>query len=271
MKISLHKFPILKLVKNYLPIISPNNVIKIDPKHLNTVLEKKDFYNDLFIDICKDSLDSKNIFYITRNVFKAFDENKQVADKLWNLRNELDSEIGILLIPDGLSYFYAINNKRDENNVNAAVYCFKDNIFISFFFGFYNYNSINSGHPININLKYSFDVIGENKNYNVTYPLQTVVSYILFKNYADLEVKYVDGIKTKRCLLNSEKYINELDIPVTVIDSTWFTTIVHSEAFKVSGHFRLQPFGIGLKSRKLIYIDEYVKSGYTKTAKMLNQ
>jgi hypothetical protein len=55
------------------------------------------------------------------------------------------------------------------------------------------------------------------------------------------------------------------------LDSTWFTTIVRSEGFKVGGHFRMQPFGKNLSDRKLIWISPFDKNGYTRKAKILSK
>jgi hypothetical protein len=52
------------------------------------------------------------------------------------------------------------------------------------------------------------------------------------------------------------------------MDSTWFTQLVISNAFNVRGHFRLQPCGPELKERKLIWIQDFQKSGYTRKAKV---
>jgi hypothetical protein len=51
---------------------------------------------------------------------------------------------------------------------------------------------------------------------------------------------------------------------------TWYTTLVKSDSFKVRGHFRLQPFGSTKAQRKLIWINEFMKNGYTREAKKLS-
>ena len=42
-----------------------------------------------------------------------------------------------------------------------------------------------------------------------------------------------------------------------------------SDGFKVSGHLRLQRYGEQKSKVKLIYIDEFEKQGYTRTAKSI--
>lgn len=96
-----------------------------------------------------------------------------------------------------------------------------------------------------------------------------VVSFILFKKYCETETKVIPANKKEHHI--GVKYVNETKRKITVLDSTWFTTIVKSEGFGVSGHFRLQPCGPNNSERKLIYIAPFEKQGYTRTAKVLNQ
>lgn len=63
------------------------------------------------------------------------------------------------------------------------------------------------------------------------------------------------------------RFLNDSPSNVTLVDSTWNTIIIRNGQFTVSGHFRLQRYGEGKKQLKLIYIDEFVKSGYVRGAK----
>lgn len=92
---------------------------------------------------------------------------------------------------------------------------------------------------------------------------------ILFKKYAKCEILYVN--RKSKIKDNKDRHLNGLDIDISILDCTWFTTIVRSEGFKVRGHFRLQPKKIdGEWTKELIYINEFEKHGYTKTAKIIN-
>lgn len=100
-----------------------------------------------------------------------------------------------------------------------------------------------------------------------------VLSYIMFKKYAEVETVYLSG-KSKRLLPNStEKALNESGLNMTYYDCSWFTTIIRTEGFKVRGHFRLQPYkdNDGKWQKKLIYINGYEKHGYTRKAKIILQ
>lgn len=68
-----------------------------------------------------------------------------------------------------------------------------------------------------------------------------------------------------------EKYVNETNYKVEILDSTYFTTISRTEGFGVNGHFRFQPWGPNMSQRKLQWIAAYEKEGYTRKAKILSQ
>jgi hypothetical protein len=102
-------------------------------------------------------------------------------------------------------------------------------------------------------------------------PIQDAVKIILstelFLHFAEIETKVVNPNRQiwdgPTCLYN-----NKTKMPITVVDSKWFTTLIISGAFNVSGHFRLQPCGEGLKDRKLIWISDFQKNGYIRKAKI---
>lgn len=96
----------------------------------------------------------------------------------------------------------------------------------------------------------------------------SIVATLNFIKYAEIEVKYLEPKKVINDI--SCKYVNDTASKISVLDSKWFTTLIKSDAFKVRGHFRLQPYGEGLKDRKLIWINDFVKDGYTAPARKLS-
>lgn len=94
-----------------------------------------------------------------------------------------------------------------------------------------------------------------------------IFSLVLFMKYCEVETKTIKGGRKDTHI--GTKYLNETKHEVTILDSTWFTTIVKSDGFHVRGHFRFQPCGQGMKDRKLIWIADYDKNGYTRTAQVL--
>lgn len=94
-----------------------------------------------------------------------------------------------------------------------------------------------------------------------------IMSVVLFKRFAPVETKeFFAGQKTK---YEGHKCINETKYNITYLDSKWFTNIVRSAGFGVKGHFRLQPCGVGMKDRRLIWIEAFEKTGYTAPARKL--
>lgn len=91
----------------------------------------------------------------------------------------------------------------------------------------------------------------------------------VFLKYCPLETKIINGGRRDHHV--GQKYVNETNYPIEILDSTWFTTIIRSEGFRVGGHFRMQPYGPGLSLKKLIWIDPFDKQGYTRTAKILTK
>lgn len=57
------------------------------------------------------------------------------------------------------------------------------------------------------------------------------------------------------------KVINTLQQPITIVNSKWNVTTIRTEGFPVRGHARLQPTKDGIK---LIYIEPFMKTGYTR-------
>jgi len=90
-----------------------------------------------------------------------------------------------------------------------------------------------------------------------------LMTMILFMKYVDLETKFVNGGRKDHHA--GVKYVNDTKRKIEILDSHWFTTIVRSEGFEVTGHFRLQPYKDG---KKLIWIEKFDKKGYTRTAKI---
>lgn len=97
--------------------------------------------------------------------------------------------------------------------------------------------------------------------------LSEATLYSMFKTYAEVETKICPPNKKTKDI--NCKYINDTKLELTFLDSKWFTNLVKSDAFKVRGHFRLQPCKneIGEWTKKLIWISDFMKSGYTAPAR----
>lgn len=111
-----------------------------------------------------------------------------------------------------------------------------------------------------------------NQNYKLSVEIyiKVLLSILNFIKYADIEIKVLPSnkkIKEFNC-----KYINDTSSNIKILNSTWFTTLIQTDSFKVSGHFRLQPKKKnGEWIKELIWIEEYEKSGYVSIAKKKDQ
>lgn len=92
--------------------------------------------------------------------------------------------------------------------------------------------------------------------------------FLTFLKYAEVETKIIPGNKKDKHI--GVKYLNDTNRPVEILDSTYYTTISRTEGFGVRGHFRFQPYGPGMSKKKLIWISDFQKAGYTRSAKILN-
>lgn len=98
-----------------------------------------------------------------------------------------------------------------------------------------------------------------------------VMSFILFYNFTEAETHVVYGVDTgqlRRLKLNDEKFLNETPNNIEIIDVTYFTKLIRTGEFSVTGHFKVQHFGANNSEAKIIFIDSYKKSGYTRGAKI---
>lgn len=93
---------------------------------------------------------------------------------------------------------------------------------------------------------------------------------LFFLQFAEVETKIVNN-KNRKVKIGDDKVINRTEFQIEVIDSTYYTNIIRTESFNVTGHFRWQPFGQGRSLVKLIYIKDFEKEGYERKAKITQQ
>lgn len=92
----------------------------------------------------------------------------------------------------------------------------------------------------------------------------------LFKKYAQVETKILLPMSKSVSPIGT-KYINETKTSINLLNSTWFTTLVKSDAFNVRGHFRLQPKKRdGKWVREIIWISDFQKKGYKSEARIIS-
>jgi len=95
-----------------------------------------------------------------------------------------------------------------------------------------------------------------------------VIEYF-FRQIIFIELS-LDRVKVKEILPKSKNgdilkgnvLKNETEYKFTQVDSLWNVKSINVGEFKVRGHFRLQPCGVGYSQVKLIFIDEFLKTKY---------
>lgn len=91
-----------------------------------------------------------------------------------------------------------------------------------------------------------------------------VYSILCFTELCDNETILVEPGR-KYGTRKEGKIINNLPANITVINNTWNVITVRTEGFPVSGHAAWRWAGSGgNKHRRLVYIEPYMKSGYTR-------
>jgi hypothetical protein len=85
-----------------------------------------------------------------------------------------------------------------------------------------------------------------------------------FMEQCEIETKVVES--NKKYKTNGTKIYNDTKRSITFLDCRWFTELIRTAPFSVSGHLRWQPCGEGNKKRKLIWVESYEKKGYHRKA-----
>lgn len=216
---------------------------------------------------------AEKAFYISKEIGERIETDTKLQNKLHPLLHDLEDFEGIFLLP-GIQGLNGLNTVACKTEKALSI---KDKV-IHFGLVWYSENGIelfNNGR-FQGDIQYSENIIASDLSFKpdpdlVIRNLINFVFYILLLiQFAEIDIKIIQGGKgstIKKAFINNEKHLNETPFKIEIINSNWFTRIIRSQSFNVSGHFRLQPYGKGRTERKLIWIDEYEKSGYNLSAK----
>lgn len=119
--------------------------------------------------------------------------------------------------------FYNLNTKHDDqemvlNGVIAIFYNFPDNSLPQLIF----YTHITDNNTIT---SAPFDLVKQ--GYTTYTTVNDILTLILFLKYCPLETKMIK--KGGKISHSNEEYLNKTKLPIEILDSTWFTTLVRSE------------------------------------------
>jgi hypothetical protein len=270
MKEKINRIPVINWIKKrcipeYADIILANIPKK---EELTTVLKKR--INDVM------NLDDTPI--VIRKMTNSFDEAfmntvpKLMDKKIWTSLDCKDSYTGVLLMNEVI--YYRFTKRPEALDYDFCIAAFDKNTTLLFYT--VQVSGFKANSFINPLQKSRMEAIATSIN-NVSiddaslsskvreFYYTIIIAFELFRKYADVKVKVLQP-KIKVELFKC-RYHNDSDHQIEIMDSTWFTEFIKSEAFKVRGHFRLQAHGEGRVGRKLIWIKDFKKEGYTRKAK----
>lgn len=252
---------------------------KCIPEYADIVLinvPNKDEANKKFKDQINDVINLDDIPLPIRMITQPF--AKAMADtmpqftkeKIWTSLEENVDYSGVLILNEVV--YYRFIKRPEATDYDTFITVFDKRGTLLFFYrqvsGYKAHSYINPLHIYRMKqLVPSFDGASEKEMTNSInmYYYQMTILFELFRKYAEVEIKVLQP-KAKAELFRC-KYHNENDCSIEIMDSTWFTRLIKSDAFKVRGHFRLQPCGQAFQDRKLVWIKDFQKEGYTRKAK----
>lgn len=209
---------------------------------------------------------------ITKSFFKVMEKSEDAFTPFHNdILEECDGESGVVHAPylikgsllvyavkEGkLSVWVVLNQKQDEKRICAP----------STYISVYPSDKKKGvGHELVVD--YMPLIAG---CFEPPIPLYThafvILTYLCLRKWAEVEIAEVKTMVKKEVKKQKKTIVTtEEGLSYFTFDSKWYTEICNNEEFKVSGHFRLQPYGDG--SRRLIYINEFTKHGYHRKAQI---
>lgn len=260
MKISYRTHPILERIEN-----KKLGKISVDQRDANVLKPHAKMISTVFSEIT--SIEKIPVYYLTAPFTKAFEmaKNKLIDSNLW--KNIEDQTYCLLVNKE--SFLINIKNDKPHEILDLKIFHFAE----SDIFASYGECSLIYDDELTLRLGPFTGFISVNLDetpVSLTNLAGTWALMNLFIKYAEIQTKELTP-KSKNKDINC-KYINDTKTRVTMLDSTWFTTLVKSDAFKVRGHFRLQPKKKdGEWIKELIWINDFGKGGYTRKAGILQQ
>jgi hypothetical protein len=200
----------------------------------------------------------ENIIYISDPFHKAFIDNKDRVASVCSEdyhREDYSGVSGCIILPTGMDICFYTRYYKDPHEWDKYIFVWVKDVLVQMYLGEGRKGGVSE---ISVDAK------------DGAVQLESPIIHLLaFIKYCPVEIKELLPNSRDRGI--NCKYVNETDSNIKVYDSTWFTTLVKSDAFKVRGHFRLQPKKKdGEWTKELIWINEFQKEGYTASARKLN-
>lgn len=235
--------------------------------------EDANVYTTLLLNKLLPSIAGLRVNYVTQPFFEAIKNNIDSLIENKEVYLSIESASGIAIIHNKVVCYDLKRNSKDYNGTVIVI----NKLNMAELVGVIDIQLANDTmgascmiHPYYEQIVSKFEGL-ENASHNqlkgfvLRQWIDIIIAFHILKKYAKVETKVLEP-KSKIKLFTC-RYFNDTDQQIEILDSTWFTELVKSEEFKVRGHFRFQAHGTGLTLRKLIWIKDFKKDGYTKRAR----
>jgi len=230
--------------------------LKIDQMFGENILKSSNVFKDFLVAL-KYTFEQSNKKYYLTNTFK--DAIMTASPKIQEGEKQIKdipTDCGIIFTDKGFSIY--LSNPTDKR-IKLLCYGFtKEGVLTTY--GIVNNDLSLSG------LACSVDKNGQpvNDTEGLVGYLYSMLTTIYFIHNCEIEQKVVQPNKKDK--INGQKYFNESKSSVVVLDCKWFTELIRDTPFHVKGHLRWQAHGEKRAKRKLIWIGDFEKQGYTRKA-----
>lgn len=193
-------------------------------------------------------------FFITEPFKEAIHTAAPKIIKDGKLYNDIPTGCGILFTNNGFTLY--LSNPTDKK-LKLLCYGFTRDTLTTYGYidNDFNYGgcafNLKDGKPVN------------DSKFCVDY-LNGILLAVWFIKNCEVDTKIIAPKEKFRD--SGVKYFNESKSSFTVLNCNWFTDLIRNTPFLVKGHFRWQVHGEKNTKRKLIWIDEFEKSGYSRKA-----
>lgn len=230
------------------------NWLQID-QHFGTIFKHPNTFTQ-FIDSFKQTFRQVDKKYYLSETFK---ESIRIAIpkilKDENYYEKIPSDCGVIFTENGFSVYLV--NPADKL-VRLLVYGFTRDTLTTF-------GKIdNEGNHYAIACSLDENGLPYNDISGASAFLNSTLLALYFIYNCDIEEKVVKPNEKYRS--GNSKHFNESKSDITFLDCKWFTDIIREAPFRVKGHLRWQFHGEKKSKRKLIWIDEFEKTGYKRQA-----
>jgi hypothetical protein len=264
MKISYRTTPVLQYLEN-------GNIMEVgfDPQDTNSFMKLLGSLPDNYFKTITRNC-SKNIFWLSKNFIDGFE---RVGNKLFEtgLLDQLPVK-GYCLLREAplntghkdafLIDIFEVSSVDQTVFFRFAHFCDEELFILKDMFV---QHTVGGSYDVRLKDIFGYQSTGYNDIEGI---VVNCLLIILFIHYAEIEYKTLGPNQRSKGILCKD--VNNTKSSIKMLDIKHFTTIHQPNGFGVRGHFRWQAHGEGLKDRKLIWINDFVKDGYTAPARKLS-